>query len=97
MFEKLPRLVKGIQSATPFFKSGIEIPRVEATFEYPVAHMQLGTGYITVVDDKNHIYSWGDNYAGQLGTNDDIHREEPTFVKSLSEIEVKSLSLGFQH
>ena len=62
---------------------------MEATFEYPVKHMNLGTGYITIVDDKNNLYSWGDNYAGQLGTNDDIHREEPHFIKSLADIDVK--------
>ena len=64
----LPRLVRGIQKFTPWFKSGIDIPKVEATFEYPVNHLALGTGYITIVDDTNNVYSWGDNYAGQLGT-----------------------------
>ena len=82
---------------TPFFKSGVDTPTIEGTFEYPVSHVKLGTGYITIVDDKNNVYSWGDNYAGQLGTHDDIHREEPTLVKSLAEVDVKHLSLGFQH
>ena len=57
--------------------------------------MSLGTGYITIVDDTNNVYSWGDNYAGQLGTNDDIHRDEPNLVKSLAEVDVRQMSLGF--
>ena len=60
-------------------------------------HLSLGTGYITIVDETNNVYSWGDNYAGQLGTNDDIHRDEPTLVKSLAEVDVRQISLGFQH
>ena len=51
-------------------------------------HIALGTGYITIVDDTNNVYSWGDNYAGQLGTQDDIHREEPILVKSLADVDV---------
>lgn len=39
MYEKIPRLVKGVQRFTPFFKSGIDVPIVEATFEYPVEHL----------------------------------------------------------
>ena len=63
-FEMLPRLITGIQKFTPWFKSGIDSPKVEATFEYPVKHLGLGTGYITIVDDSNNVYCWGDNYAG---------------------------------
>ena len=45
----------------------------------------MGCGYITAQDKNNNIYAWGDNYAGQLGTGDDIHRDDPTLVKSLSD------------
>ncbi len=41
------------------------------------------------------MFSWGDNYAGQLGTLDDIHRDEPTLIKSLAEIKIENYSLGF--
>ena len=34
---------------------------------------------------------------GQLGTGDDIHREEPTMVQTLSDQRVVSVSTGFQH
>lgn len=93
----IPKIVRGVQKYTPWFKSGVDCPRMEASFEYPVRHIKLGTGYITIIDDKNNVYSWGDNYAGQLGTGDDIHREEPTLVKSMSEMAVEDLTLGFQH
>ena len=78
-----------VQRFTPFWKSGIDNPKKEATFEYQIDHLSLGTGYITIVDETNNVYSWGDNYAGQLGTNDDIHRDEPTLVKSLAEVDVR--------
>jgi len=35
------------------------------------------------------MFAWGDNYAGQLGTGDDIHRDEPNLIKSLSELRIK--------
>jgi hypothetical protein len=41
------------------------------------------------------MFGWGDNYAGQLGQHDDIHRDEPTLVKSLAELEIVDYSLGF--
>jgi alpha-tubulin suppressor-like RCC1 family protein len=43
------------------------------------------------------MFGWGDNYAGQLGTGDDIHRDEPHLIKSLSEFKIKQYSCGFQH
>lgn len=55
----------------------------------------MGCGYLTAMDDQNNLYSWGDNYAGQLGQKDDIHREKPTFIKSLADVNIKSFSLGF--
>ena len=57
----------------------------------------MGCGYITAIDRRNNVFSWGDNYAGQLGLHDDIHREEPTLNKVLADIRIKSMSLGFQH
>jgi len=57
----------------------------------------MGCGFINVLDSENRIYVWGDNYGGQLGTKDDIHREEPCLLKSLLEIDIKQISLGFQH
>jgi len=57
----------------------------------------MGCGYITAQDINNNIYAWGDNYAGQLGTGDDIHRDDPTLVKSLADHRINQFSLGFQH
>ena len=57
----------------------------------------MGCGYINVIDAQNRLFAWGDNYGSQLGTKDDIHREEPFLIKSLSEVQVNSMSLGFQH
>ena len=57
----------------------------------------MGAGFINVVDQTNKVWAWGDNYGGQLGTKDDIHREEPCLMKSLAEHKIIQVSLGFQH
>ena len=59
--------------------------------------MAMGCGFINVVDGHNRVFSWGDNYGSQLGTKDDIHREDPFLIKALSEQIVTQVSLGFQH
>lgn len=59
--------------------------------------MGLGCGYLSVADEDGRVFSWGDNYAGQLGTGDDIHREQPCMVQSLSENKIVNISTGFQH
>ena len=46
----------------------------------------MGCGFINVIDAQNRLFAWGDNYGSQLGTKDDIHREEPFLIKSLSEV-----------
>lgn len=55
----------------------------------------MGCGYLVAQDAHNNMFAWGDNYAGQLGTGDDIHRDDPCLIKSLAEIEVSNFSLGF--
>lgn len=40
---------------------------------------------------------WGDNYAGQLGQGDDVHRDHPVIVKSLIDTKVVDVSCGYQH
>ena len=57
----------------------------------------MGCGFINIVDALNRVYSWGDNYGSQLAMKDDIHRETPCLIKSLSDVIVKQVSLGFQH
>lgn len=61
---------------------------VESQFQHGVKNIQLGTGYIVAQDQNNNMFAWGDNYAGQLGTRDDIHRDEPTLIKSLAEVQI---------
>ena len=96
-YEMLPRLIKILQRTTPLFKSGKDSPVMEAEFGYPVKKLAMGCGYVTAIDERNNVFSWGDNYAGQLGHGDDIHREQPTLIKSLADYTVEQMSLGFQH
>ena len=80
-FETVPRFIRGVQRFTPFFKSGIDSPKLEAHFEVSdIALLEMGCGFLNVVDEMNRVYSWGDNYGSQLGTKDDIHRDEPAQI-----------------
>ena len=45
----------------------------------------MGCGYISVICSDGQVMMWGDNYAGQLGQEDDVHRDTPVVVKSLTE------------
>lgn len=50
-----------------------------------------------VVDEDGRVFSWGDNYAGQLGLGDDVHRESPLLVQTLADQKIVNVSAGFQH
>ncbi|CDW73903.1 UNKNOWN [Stylonychia lemnae] len=96
-YEKFPRLLRAIQRYTPFFSNGIDQPRCEAAFVNPILKAQMGCGYISIIDSSLKVFSWGDNYAGQLGLGDDIHRDSPVLVDTLSDHRIVDMSLGFQH
>jgi len=86
----VPGFIRSIQRFTPFFKSGHDRPKLEWHFEdAEVAILEMGCGFINVVDGMNRVFVWGDNYASQLGTKDDIHREEPLLLQALSEHLIK--------
>jgi hypothetical protein len=87
-YDKIPNIINSIQNFTPLFKSGKNRPIIEAEFEDKIMDIQMGGGYLSAIDSHGNVFSWGDNYAGQLGTLDDIHRDEPCLVKSLSEVNV---------
>lgn len=55
----------------------------------------MGCGYLVAQDGHGNMFGWGDNYAGQLGTGGDIHRDDPQLIKSLSEYTIKQFSCGF--
>ena len=96
-YEKVPRIVRFLQRWTPFFNAGIDSPQIEATFAHKIVDLQMGCGYLLARDDNHNAYAWGDNYAGQLGTGDDVHRDDPTLIKSLAGHDIIQSSLGFQH
>jgi hypothetical protein len=63
-YEKVPRLVRGIQKYTPFFKSGKDSPIIEAEFEHGLREIKMGCGYLIAQDKHFNLFGWGDNYAG---------------------------------
>lgn len=62
-FEKFPRIVRAIQKYTGIFRNGFDVPLAEAIFSNKIALLEMGCGYICLMDEMNRVYSWGDNYA----------------------------------
>jgi alpha-tubulin suppressor-like RCC1 family protein len=87
-YEKFPLFIKSIQKYTPFFKSGHFNPRVEAEFDEEIVELQMGCGFVSVIDSNKKAWTWGDNYGSQLGTKDDVHREDPCIIKSMVEHDI---------
>ncbi len=53
-YETATRTIKAIQKYTPFFKPGIDYPKVEANFEdQNIEIVEMGCGFINVVDSIN--------------------------------------------
>jgi alpha-tubulin suppressor-like RCC1 family protein len=86
------------QNFIPFLKSGYQQPMIELEFENPIIKkIDLGWGFVGVVDEEGKVYLWGDNYAGQLGLGDDVHRDHPIINKTLFDQHIVDISCGFQH
>ncbi|CAI2368911.1 unnamed protein product [Moneuplotes crassus] len=98
IYHKLPSFMRLWQNYAPFFKAAIQEPVIEAEFSVDsIKSIDVGCGYVAVVDNKNKLYMWGDNYAGQLGQNDNVHRDTPLIVQSLLDDAIIDVSCGFQH
>jgi hypothetical protein len=69
-FEKMPKLIRGIQKYTPFFRNGYDKPFIESTFANELKSVDIGCGYISALDEHNRVFNWGDNYA--VISNDDL-------------------------
>ena len=48
--------------------------------------IQIATHYTSAfaIDEEGRLYSWGNNYVGQLGHGDEKNRNKPTLVRALS-------------
>lgn len=98
MYERIPGFVRFYQNYFPAFKAAYAEPVIEVEFsDRAINKLDLGCGYIAVIDNDNKLYMWGDNYAGQLGQKDDIHRDHPVIVKDLTNTDIVDVSCGFQH
>lgn len=78
-------------------KSGIQAPFAAAFFDNPILKMSIGCGFVGVIDTSYWVYLWGDNFAGQLGQGDDIHRSKPVYMKQLLMHNMIDISCGLQH
>lgn len=45
------------------FRSGFLPPRAEAIFIGKIKQVEMGCGYLALIDESEKIFSWGDNYA----------------------------------
>ena len=38
-------------------------PRVEGDFDSDIIKAEMGCGFVSIIDEKRRVYTWGDNYA----------------------------------
>lgn len=55
-----------------------------------------GLNFAIILTNNGHLYSWGDNIAGQLGHGDAVKRSEPTLIDKLEE-KITEVSCGMSH
>ncbi|GAB1598948.1 probable E3 ubiquitin-protein ligase HERC4 isoform X1 [Argonauta hians] len=63
----------------------------------PVAQIAAGDYHSFIMSKSGAIFGWGRNSFGQLGLNDEIDRNSPTFCKPLKNQRLKYISCGENH
>lgn len=63
----------------------------------PVAQVASGAYHSFVLSKSGALFGWGRNCFGQLGLNDEIDRNTPTFCKFLKNQRLKYISCGENH
>ncbi|GMH01708.1 hypothetical protein Nepgr_003547 [Nepenthes gracilis] len=59
-----------------------------------IEDIACGSHHVAVLTSKSEVYTWGMGTNGQLGHGDNDHQNEPTFVNSLKDKQVKSVVCG---
>ena len=55
-----------------------------------IIEISVGSAHTVAIDDQGKIYTWGDNYGGQLGDGTDVeYSNEPICISDISESELK--------
>ena len=62
--------------------------------EYHVIQVACGSHHGVALDDQGHVFAWGDNTFGQLGSNNTTWRAEPARVTQLDRIFIRSIAAG---
>ncbi|MDZ7815309.1 MAG: hypothetical protein U5N86_04660 [Planctomycetota bacterium] len=70
---------------------------VGALSDKGVISITAGSDHSLVLCSDGSVYAWGDNNSGQLGLGDELDRDFPTLVSTLSDKDVISLAGGFAH
>ena len=59
--------------------------------------IECGRAHMVALSYKGEVYTWGQNYSGQLGHGDEEERFVPTKIKSLEGISIVKVSCGAYH
>ena len=74
---------------------------VDSLSKVRMRHVGSGTDYCVVVSHSGDLYSWGENFAGQLGLGDNKTRFVPNLIASLRNDKrhgrIVAISCGHQH
>eukprot|EP00955_Chlamydomonas_euryale_P027559 290673-Chlamydomonas_euryale.AAC.1 len=61
----------------------MQFTKVPALSNWMVVQVVCGRSHTVVLTAQSHVFSWGDNTSGQLGTGDTRDRMTPTLVDAL--------------
>ena len=59
-----------------------------------IEDIACGSYHVAVLTSKGDLFTWGKGMNGQLGHGDNGHRNEPTYVSSMKDKHVRSVSCG---
>jgi len=62
-----------------------------------VASLDFGADFAVALTDRGHLYTWGGNMHGALGTGDTDARVDPAMVGALARVRVVQFSVGVAH
>jgi hypothetical protein len=69
----------------------------ESLSDLKIAVIKCGAYHSMALTQSGQVYTWGENYLGQIGFGDNKMKLTPTKVESFNEIKFKMISCGFNH
>lgn len=69
-------------------------PVLYSSFDLRIIDFQIYDGFGLAMDCNNRIFSWGENFHGQLGLDDLENRKELCLVKKINRKNINKFSNG---